>query len=163
MSEANHLYAIGIGSNRCHGRFGRPAEVVAAAIARLDAEHMLFDASSIMINPASGTRGRDFANAVAVIESALEPPALLATLKEIEREFGRRPGKRWGDRILDLDILAWSGGRYRERGLNIPHSRLAERPFAIGLLAQIMPNWRLVGALSARHLAQRLAHRRRCR
>ena len=44
---------------------------------------------------------------------ALDPPAMLAALKAIERDFGRRAGRRWGARVLDLDIVAWSGGRVR--------------------------------------------------
>ena len=85
-----HLYAIAIGSNRPHGRFGRPPGVVEAAIARLDEEFGLFDASPIVLNAAHGGAGRDFANAVALVESDLEPPDMLARLKAIEREFGRR-------------------------------------------------------------------------
>ena len=80
-----HLYAIALGSNRPHGRYGRPAGVVEAAIARLDQEFGLFDASPIVLNPAHGGAGRDFANAVALVESELGPPALLARLKVLER------------------------------------------------------------------------------
>ena len=154
-----HLYAIGIGSNRSHGRHGRPPTVVAAAIARLDELFGLFDSSPIVGNAAAGGAGRDFANAVALVESDLEPPAMLATLKALERGFGRRRGRRWGPRVLDLDILAWSGGRYAARGLAVPHPRLAERPFAIGLLAGVAPGWPIAGPLTARHLAARLARR----
>jgi 2-amino-4-hydroxy-6-hydroxymethyldihydropteridine diphosphokinase len=154
-----HLYAIGIGSNRSHGRHGRPPSVIAAAIARLDAEFGLFDSSPIVINPAAGGAGRDFANAVALVESALDPAAMLAELKALERDFGRRPGRRWGARVLDLDILAWSGGRFVARGLVIPHQRLVERPFAICLLAEVAPGWAVSGSLTARHFAARLARR----
>ena len=160
MTGATHLYAIALGSNRPHGRHGRPGAVIGAAIARLDGEFGLFDASPIMLNPAHGGAGRDFANAVALVESSLDPDALLTALKAIERDFGRRPGRRWGARVLDLDILAWSGGRIRSRRLTIPHPRLAARAFAIGPLAGIAPDWRLIGSLTARHLATRLARRR---
>ena len=160
MTGATHLYAIAIGSNRPHGRHGRPGGVIGAAIARLDEEFGLFDASPIMLNPAHGGAGRDFANAVVLLESDLDPEAMLAALKAIERDFGRRPGRRWGARVLDLDILAWSGGRVRTRTLTIPHPRLAKRAFAIEPLAAIAPDWRLVGGLTARHLATRLARRR---
>ncbi|HUE78817.1 MAG TPA: 2-amino-4-hydroxy-6-hydroxymethyldihydropteridine diphosphokinase [Sphingomicrobium sp.] len=159
MGGATHLYAIGIGSNRRHGRFGRPAGVVAAAIARLDADFGLFDASPILLNPAHGGAGREFANAVALVESSFEPPALLAALKAIEREFGRRSGKRWASRVLDLDILAWSGGKWRSRALTVPHSALERRSFVLGPLAAVAPNWPVRGALAARHLAHRLARR----
>ncbi len=154
-----HLYAIGIGSNRRHGRYGRPAGVVEAAIARLDRDFGLFDASPIVLNPAHGGAGREFANAVALVESKLDPPALLQALKAIEREFGRRRGRRWGCRVLDLDVVAWSGGKWRSRGLTVPHPALDKRSFVIGPLAAIAPNWPIRGALAARHLAHRLARR----
>ena len=156
---ASHLYAIAIGSNRPHGRHGRPTGVVEAAIATLDQQFGLFDASPIMLNPAHGGAGRDFANAVAIVESALEPPSLLAALKTIERNFGRRSGRRWGARVLDLDIALWSGGKFRSRGLAIPHGQLAKRSFVLQPLAAIAPYWRVEGALTARHLAHRLARR----
>ena len=159
MARATHLYAIAIGSNRPHGRFGRPAGVVEAAIARLDEEFGLFDASPIVLNPAIGGAGRDFANAVALVESPLEPPEMLRRIKRIEREFGRRRGKHWAARVLDLDIALWSGGRFRSRALNIPHCGLEGRRFVIGPLAAIAPGWRVRGPLTARHLAHRLARR----
>ena len=158
MAGATQLYAIAIGSNRPHGRHGRPAGVVEAAIARLDGEFGLFDASPIVLNAAHGGAGRDFANAVGLIESDLEPPQVLARLKALEREFGRRPGKRWGPRVLDLDIALWSGGKFRSRKLNVPHPQLEQREFVLRPLAVIAPGWR-VGGLSVRHLAHRLAAR----
>ena len=159
MPHATHLYAIAIGSNRPHGRFGRPAAVVEAAIARLDEEFGLFDASPILLNSAHGGAGRDFANAVALVESNLEPATLLSRLKSLEREFGRRAGRRWGPRVLDLDIALWSGGRFRSRRLTVPHPQLSRRSFVLEPLAAIAPRW-LVGPFSVRHLAHRLARRR---
>ena len=160
MDGANQLYAIAIGSNRPHGRHGRPPAVVAAAIAQLDEAFDLFDASPIMLNRASGGAGRDFANAVMLVECALEPPALLSALKAIERDFGRRTVRRWGPRVLDLDIVAWSGGKFASRRLTIPHRRLAERDFVLTPLTFIAPNMRLIGPLTVRHLAARLARSR---
>ena len=160
MAGATHLYAIAIGSNRPHGRFGRPTTVVEAAIARLDEEFGLFDASPIVINPAQGGAGRDFANAVVLVESGAEPREMLVRLKSLEREFGRRRGRRWGPRVLDLDLALWSGGKFRSPRLSIPHSQLPARSFVLQPLAAIAPNWRVSGALTARHLAHRLARRR---
>ena len=160
MSGTTQLYAIAIGSNRPHGRFGRPAQVVDAAIARLDAEFGLCDASPIILNPAIGGAGRDFANAVALVETGLEPKAVLKLIKSIERDFGRRPGKHWGARVLDLDIALWSGGRVRSRCLTVPHPGLEQRPFVLQPLAAIAPTWRVRGGLTARHLAHRLGRRR---
>jgi 2-amino-4-hydroxy-6-hydroxymethyldihydropteridine diphosphokinase len=163
MSGATHLYAIAIGSNRRHGRYGRPAGVVESAIARLDADFGLFDASPIILNKAIGGAGRDFANAVALVESDLAPLEMLATLKALEREYGRRPGRRWRERVLDLDIADWDGAPVRARGLTVPHPRLAERRFVAGPLALIAPNWRLSGWQNAAHVAARLGKRRPAR
>ena len=154
-----HLYAIAIGSNRPHGRHGRPAGVVEAAIAELDRLFNLFDASPILLNPALGDAGRDFANSVALIESDLLPRPMLAELKALEQAFGRRPGKRWGPRVLDLDILAWDGGKLRSRALTIPHLALEQRVFMLRPLEAIAPAWRIRGPLTSRHLAHRLARR----
>jgi 2-amino-4-hydroxy-6-hydroxymethyldihydropteridine diphosphokinase len=161
VSDATHLYAIALGSNRRHVRHGRPAGVVEAAIARLDAEYELFDASPIILNKAVGGAGRDFANAVALVESGLEPRAMLSKLKSIEREFGRRSGKRWGPRVLDLDVIAWDGPRVASRELTIPHPRLGQRDFVVGPLSAVAPAWRVIGGLTPRHLASRLGKRRR--
>ena len=159
MNATPHLYLVGIGSNRRHIRHGRPQGVVEAAIARLDREFALFDASPILLNPAFGGAGRDFANAAAMIESDLGPDAMLAALKSIERQFGRRSGRRWGERVLDLDILAWDGGRYRSRRLTIPHPAFAERASAVIPAAAIAPNWPLPDGLRVRHLKDRVGKR----
>ena len=155
----SHLYAIAIGSNRPHGRFGRPPGVVEAAIARLDQDFGLFDASPIVLNPARGGAGRDFANAVALVESGEDPLAMLALLKGIECDFGRRGGRRWGSRVLDLDLILWSGGKWRSRRLTIPHPELEARDFVLQPLAAIAPGWPVRGGLNARHLAHRRARR----
>ena len=116
-------------------------------------------ASPIILNAAHGGAGRDFANAVALVESDLDPPEMLRRLKAIERDFGRRGGRRWGPRVLDLDIVLWSGGQWRSRQLTIPHPQLAKRSFVLQPLAAIAPGWRVRGALTIRHLAERLARR----
>ena len=151
------LYAIALGSNRRHGRFGAPRDVIAAAIAELERRFDLLEVSPTILNPAVGGAGRDFANAVALVASDLVPPEMLVELKSIERDFGRRPGRRWGARVLDLDIVAWSGGPWQGHGLTIPHPRLGQRDFVLGPLAMIAPSWRLSGPLTARHLSHRLA------
>jgi 2-amino-4-hydroxy-6-hydroxymethyldihydropteridine diphosphokinase len=156
LPQHRYLYAIGVGSNRPHGRYGRPTGVVETAIARLDEQVGLFDASPIILNPAHGGAGRDFANAVAVVESDLDPPGMLSCLKAIEREFGRRRGRRWGPRVLD--IVLWSSGPFRSRKLIIPHPQLAVRSFVLQPLAAVAPRWR-VGPLSVQHLAFRQSRR----
>lgn len=160
LPPAARLYAIALGSNRSHGRHGRPRQVVRAAVGELERRFALFAASPIILNPAHGGAGRDFANAVVLVSSDLPPAELLRQMKTIEAAFGRRRGRRWGARVLDLDVLAWSGGAVRTRDLTVPHPRLHERAFVLEPLLAIAPSLRLQGALTTRHLAHRLARRR---
>jgi 2-amino-4-hydroxy-6-hydroxymethyldihydropteridine diphosphokinase len=104
---------------------------------------------------------RRYANSAAVIESSLAPAQLLTTLKEIERAFGRRPGgQRWSARVLDLDIVLWSGGSFAAAELIIPHRLFRTREFVLRPAAVIAGSWRdpLTG-LTLRQLHARLTRR----
>jgi|UPI0003B770AA 2-amino-4-hydroxy-6-hydroxymethyldihydropteridine diphosphokinase len=155
-------YVIGLGSNRRHGRHGPPERVVRAAIAAMTAEGLVVRRISRTIRtPAMGPSDRDFANAAVLVESDLLPPGLLALLQRIERDFGRRRYRRWGARVLDLDILAWNGGEWRARSLVIPHAGLAVRDFALRPAAAIAPGWRHPHlGRTLRQLEARLTRRR---
>jgi 2-amino-4-hydroxy-6-hydroxymethyldihydropteridine diphosphokinase len=139
---AKTSYAVALGSNRRHGRHGAPARVLAAAAEALEGgETGLVACSRIRATPAMGPAGRGFANAAALLDSRLEPPQLLAHLKRIERAFGRRGGRRWGPRVLDLDIILWSGGAWEGCGLVIPHPDFRARRFVLEPLAEVAPGW----------------------
>ncbi|MDE0878244.1 MAG: 2-amino-4-hydroxy-6-hydroxymethyldihydropteridine diphosphokinase [Sphingomonas bacterium] len=131
-------YAIAIGSNR-RGRHGSPRAEVAAAIAALVP---VAAASPIIDSAPLGPSIRRFANAAILIDTVLAPPAMLARLKAIERAFGRRRGRRWGARVIDLDIILWSGGRWASPTLVIPHPAFRMRRFVLDPLAAIAPDWR---------------------
>ncbi len=149
-------YAIALGSNRWHGTHGSPAETVRAAAAAIDAERL----SAVRATPAMGPAGRGFANAAAIVATSLDPPRLLAELKGIERAFGRRGGRRWGPRVLDLDILLWSEGAWAEPGVVVPHPSFRERRFVLEPLAEIAPDWRdPISGLTIRQLFFRQAQR----
>ena len=83
-----------------------------------------------------------YLNAVAWVETALEPHAALAALLEIESAFGRRRSVPNAPRTLDLDLIAYGRRIIDEPGLVLPHPRAAERLFVMGPLAQIAPDWR---------------------
>jgi 2-amino-4-hydroxy-6-hydroxymethyldihydropteridine diphosphokinase len=151
-------YAIAIGSNR-PGRHGTPEREVAAAIGELG---QVVAASPIFRTPALGPSKRRYANAVVLIETGEEPPELLRRLKAMERGFGRRGAIRWGARVLDLDIILWSGGAWSDARLTVPHPHFRERGFVLDPLLAVAPGWRdpLTG-LSVRQLRARLRRFRR--
>lgn len=109
-----------------------------------------------------GPSQRRYANSAAQIATALEPPQLLALLKRVERAFGRRRGgQRWRSRVLDLDIVLWSGGAFVSRELTIPHPLFRERDFVLAPAAAIAPHWRdPLGNLTLRQIHARLTRHR---
>lgn len=137
------LYAIGLGSNRRHAQFGDPRRVLLAALNALECEDVEpVEASPIIASAPIGPSRRRFANAVAIVASRLDPPAMLDHLQVIEASFGRRRGQRWGARTLDLDILLWSGGVWSDSTLTIPHPEMTRRSFVLAPLRQIAGKWR---------------------
>jgi 2-amino-4-hydroxy-6-hydroxymethyldihydropteridine diphosphokinase len=158
-----HRYLIALGSNVRHVRHGAPAGVVRAALAALEGAGIAVLAAAPIVGSAPlGPSRRRYANGAALVETALEPLELLACLKRIERGFGRRTGgRRWGARVLDLDIVLWSGGMWGSRELVIPHPRFRERGFVVQPAAAIAPGWRdPVSGLTLRRLLARLTRPR---
>lgn len=154
----NTSYAVALGGNK-RGREGPPRAVLAAAIAALP---NVLAASRIIETAPLGPSIRRYANAVVLIESDLMPDELLDVLQAMERAAGRRAGRRWGARVLDLDIILWSGGGFAAPGLIVPHPHFRARGFVLGPLAEIVPGWRdPVTRLTVRQLATRLTARAR--
>jgi 2-amino-4-hydroxy-6-hydroxymethyldihydropteridine diphosphokinase len=149
-------YVIALGSNR-RSRFGSPTQTVRAAADALDVERL----SAVRSTPALGPAGRGFANAAAIVSSGSEPAELLRRLKRVEAAFGRRAGRRWGPRVLDLDIILWSGGAWEQPGLVIPHPEFRARRFVLEPVAEIAPDLRdpITGA-TMRQLLYRLGQPR---
>jgi 2-amino-4-hydroxy-6-hydroxymethyldihydropteridine diphosphokinase len=151
-------YAVALGGNK-RGRAGSPRAVLAAAIAALP---NVVAASRIIETAPLGPSLRRYANAVALIESDLMPDELLDELQAMERTAGRRTGRRWGARVLDLDIVLWTGGSFAVPGLIVPHPHFRTRDFVLGPLAEIAPDWRdPVTRLTVRQLFARLTARAR--
>nr|WP_246359432.1 2-amino-4-hydroxy-6-hydroxymethyldihydropteridine diphosphokinase [Sphingomonas yantingensis] len=148
---------IALGSNR-PSRHGGPAATLAAAFAALPGQ--VAARSPVLPSAPIGPSLRRYANAAALLDSELSPPAMLAALKAIERDFGRRRGRRWGARTLDLDIILWGGGRWRTRPLTIPHAAFRTRDFVLTPAVAIAPDWRdPVTGLTLRQLRTRLTAR----
>src|SRR5690606_26106218 len=161
-----HAYLIALGSNRRHHRLGCPRDVLAAALERLRQEGVEPGAvAPVLVTEPVGPSLRRYANSATVVRTSLDPPALLDLAKRLEREFGRRNGgQRWTARVLDLDLILWSGGAYAEPGLTIPHPLFRERAFVLGPAVRIAPDWRdPITGLTIRQLHARLTSPRAVR
>jgi 2-amino-4-hydroxy-6-hydroxymethyldihydropteridine diphosphokinase len=122
---------------------GAPAETLTAALAALGREGVRPVAvSRFYRSPAEPPSGQpDFVNAVARVETALGPAALLECLHAVEAAFGRARGAANAARTLDLDLLDWHGVVSGGSPV-LPHPRLQGRGFVLVPLAEIAPDWR---------------------
>lgn len=136
---------IGLGSNLDEPP--RQLRLALAAIGRLPATR-LESVSAFYRNPPMGEIEQpDFVNAVAAVLTRLSPRDLLAQLKQIEADQGRKrqAGNRWGPRIIDLDLLAHGGQRVDDGILTLPHAGIAERNFVLFPLLEVAPGLHLPG------------------
>jgi 2-amino-4-hydroxy-6-hydroxymethyldihydropteridine diphosphokinase len=97
--------------------------------------------------PVGGPPQPSYLNQVLEVETDQQPRELLAFIKQIEAEAGRRPGgPRWGPRELDIDILLYGHVTVNTPDLTIPHPQLVNRHFLLRMLTEINP--RLTDAVS---------------
>jgi len=140
--------ALGLGSN-----LGDRRAHLAAAVRRLqDAGRIVAVSSLYETAPIGGPAQGPFLNAVAVVDTSLPPRRLLSLCQAAEREAGRRRLVHWGPRSLDVDLLLYEGVLMDERGLRVPHPRLALRRFALEPLVAAWPEAALPDGTTAASL-----------
>lgn len=81
----------------------------------------------------------DFLNACVRVETELDPEALLAACKAIERELGRVPGPRHAARPIDVDLLLIQGREHTSDALRVPHREILNRRFVLEPLLELDP------------------------
>ncbi|MGB0132261.1 2-amino-4-hydroxy-6-hydroxymethyldihydropteridine diphosphokinase [Dokdonella sp.] len=133
------LAYVGLGSN-----LGEPRQQLASALEALDdidETRVLRQSSFYRSKPWGILEQPDFLNAVAELETRLDPVMLLEELLAVERKAGRqRDSTRWGPRIIDLDLLIYGMQQIRQDGIEVPHPRLFERSFVVLPLAELRPD-----------------------
>jgi 2-amino-4-hydroxy-6-hydroxymethyldihydropteridine diphosphokinase len=173
MAAATILIALG--SNMRHVRHGPPRAVVQAAITELEGCGLhITSVSRAYLTAPVGPPQPAYINACLAAETSLSPEQVLLLLHAVERRFGRQRRRRWGARVLDLDLIAWGdliqpsrytwfSGKAREQShsLVLPHPRAHLRPFVLIPLAQVAAGWRHpVLGRSAAQLAHQTGGRR---
>ncbi|MGG3796090.1 2-amino-4-hydroxy-6-hydroxymethyldihydropteridine diphosphokinase [Pseudomonas paraversuta] len=143
---------IGMGSN-----LADPAEQLRSAIQALaQLPDSRFAGVSAFYQSDSLLPGQPrYTNAVAAIDSGLEPLDLLDALQAIEIDQGRERHERWGPRTLDLDILLFGDRLIDTPRLKVPHYHMQARPFVLYPLAELAPA--TLTLADGRSLAQLLA------
>ncbi|MEW5972250.1 MAG: 2-amino-4-hydroxy-6-hydroxymethyldihydropteridine diphosphokinase [Pseudomonadota bacterium] len=132
------LAYLGLGSN-----LNNPAGQVRRALGGIAAlpESRLAAASRLYRSPPLGPQDQpDYINAVAALETTLTPRDLLHALQAIEQDFGRVRLRRWGERVIDLDLLLYDNLRLDSPELTLPHPGIGERAFVLCPLAELAPD-----------------------
>ncbi|HPL64270.1 MAG TPA: 2-amino-4-hydroxy-6-hydroxymethyldihydropteridine diphosphokinase [Syntrophales bacterium] len=154
-SFRNEIAFVGVGSN-----MGEPACNCRDAVdfvSRLPCTRILKNSSLYQTEPAGERDQPWFINGVVEIRTGLGPENLLDQLLDIESRMGRVRDRRWGPRVIDLDILAYGRDIVRTERLVIPHPELHNRRFVLVPLLEIAPFWvHPVYGISVRGLLDRL-------
>jgi dihydroneopterin aldolase/2-amino-4-hydroxy-6-hydroxymethyldihydropteridine diphosphokinase len=134
-----HTAYIGIGSN-----LESPAENCLKAVEHLSAHANLTvvaRSSLYQSEPFGITDQNWFVNATVQLSTSLSPEELLQACLSIEQEMGRTLTKKWGPRIIDLDILFYDDLVLKQEGLEVPHPGIAERSFVLAPMSEIAPEF----------------------
>jgi len=125
---------LGLGSN-----LGQRARNLSAARRRLRQKgaHILRQSRVIETEPWGVTDQPRFLNQVLEVDWEGSPRQLLSVAKAVEREGGRKRTRRWGPRLIDVDILLFGNERVATSDLKIPHPRIAERSFVVAGLEEL--------------------------
>jgi len=125
---------LGLGSN-----LGTRSRNLSAARRRLRQKgvHIRRQSRVIETDPLGVVDQPRFLNQVVEADWNGTPRQLLQVAKQVEREGGRRPARRWGPRVIDVDILLFGDDRIDQAGLVIPHPRIKERDFVLESLAEL--------------------------
>ena len=97
-----------------------------------------------------------YVNAVALVTTRLAPQILLGMLHAIEDENGRERRERWGDRTIDLDLIAYGDETSSDPRMLLPHPRAAERLFVLEPWLDLDPDAVLTGSGRVADLVSRL-------
>jgi 2-amino-4-hydroxy-6-hydroxymethyldihydropteridine diphosphokinase len=134
----NHRVFLGLGSNL--GARQDFLNRAAAEIARLPGGRLVWCSSVYETEPYGNAAQGKFLNAVAEIETPLDPPGLMGEVKRIEKALGRTVSERWGPREIDIDILLYEGLVHSGEGLEVPHPDMERRKFVLVPLREIAPD-----------------------
>ncbi|HZK73565.1 MAG TPA: 2-amino-4-hydroxy-6-hydroxymethyldihydropteridine diphosphokinase [Clostridia bacterium] len=134
MRPAATIAYLGLGSN-----LGSRARNLSAARRRLRqrGSRILRQSRVIETEPWGELDQPRFLNQILEVEWNGTAHQLLATAKAVEREGGRTPTRRWGPRVIDVDILLFGDERISERDLEVPHPGISERPFVLESLREL--------------------------
>lgn len=149
----NKTLALGLGSN-----LGAPLQNLRRALSEIKQSALfevlkvsaIYESDALLPENAATTWNKNYLNAVVLckISGEVSAETILHEIKQMEARMGRANDERWAPRLIDIDLLYWSGANYKSEKLEVPHRGLLTRPFALLPLLEIwpgievqLPNW----------------------
>jgi len=148
------LAYIGLGAN-----LDQPQQQLKQALrelAHLPESSLVAQSSLYHSKPVGPQDQPDYVNAVALIETELEPLALLDALQQLEQDHGRIRKRHWGERTLDLDIILIDDQIIDSERLQVPHPFAQQRSFVLFPLSEINPRLTFPNGMSLEQLLTEL-------
>jgi 2-amino-4-hydroxy-6-hydroxymethyldihydropteridine diphosphokinase/dihydropteroate synthase len=153
------MVILGLGSN-----LGNRAIHLRRAIARLSRGSgavlravklsRIYESPALMPPEALSAWDLPYLNCALSGDTTLEPGALLRHVQDIERSLGREDHDRWAPRVIDIDILWWTGREVRSGGLTLPHPELLKRTFVLEPLRDLIPDILVEGETIEKHASR---------
>lgn len=147
-TSPQHFYLVAIGSN-----LGHREQNIAAALDELQANETAIVATAPLYETKPlGAADQPFLNSATIAMSAFSPDSMLKHLLNIETRLGRVRRERWGNRIIDLDLLLWASDSngldcglathvFHSIDLTIPHPEMLNRDFVLVPASAIAGQW----------------------
>lgn len=128
---------VGLGAN-----LNEPAERIREAIGHLDGPDVRVQRRGSMVcSPPVGPPDQpDFVNTVIEVETSVTPHGLWARCQGVERTMGRVKTRRWGERVIDLDVILFEARVIDSPDLTVPHPQALQRSFVMRPLADLIPD-----------------------
>ena len=82
-----------------------------------------------------------FLNQVIEVSTSLSAGSLLSATQQIEKDIGRVRIEKWGERIIDIDLLYYNDNIYSSEHLSIPHPGIPARRFTLVPLVELAPDF----------------------
>ena len=136
MPIKSHIAFIGLGANL--GDLQLTLGRALAGLAALPFTRLLAVSSPYQSAPLDAG-GPDYLNAVAQLQTGLDPLDLLVALQALELEQGRERSYQNAPRTLDLDLLLYDELQLASPQLTLPHPRLQQRAFVLLPLLELSP------------------------
>jgi 2-amino-4-hydroxy-6-hydroxymethyldihydropteridine diphosphokinase len=137
------MILIGLGAN-LPSDAGPPADTLKRALGELERHGVEIRRVSFFYKTPAWPDPADpaFVNAVAAVQTRLQPVELLMLLHGVETALGRLRSAPNAPRTLDLDLLDYDGQVLDTPRLVLPHPRVAARSFVLVPLRDVAPDWR---------------------